>query len=84
MKTARRLAVLFAFAVSLCAQTSPRSTLDRYCVACHNSTVSSGGLALDRLDPADPNHGRRWFGNSGTATCLRSAFRVPTKLPTTL
>ncbi len=55
MKTARQLAVLFAFAAPLCAQTAARATLDRYCVACHNSTVLSGGLALDRLDPTAPS-----------------------------
>ena len=47
--------MLFAFAAPLCAQAAPRATLDRFCVACHNSTVLSGGLALDRLDPADPS-----------------------------
>ncbi len=30
-----------------------RALLDRYCVACHNERLNTGGLALDRLDPAD-------------------------------
>ena len=55
MSTARRLAVLCAVALPLCPQSTPRAALDRYCVACHNSTVASGGLALDQLDPADPS-----------------------------
>jgi hypothetical protein len=29
-----------------------RAALDRYCVTCHNARISSGGLALDALDPA--------------------------------
>ena len=30
-----------------------RALLDRYCVTCHNERLNTGGLALDRLDPAD-------------------------------
>ncbi len=30
-----------------------RALLDRYCVACHNERLNTGGLALDRLDLAD-------------------------------
>ena len=29
-----------------------RATIDQYCVACHNARLSSGGLALDTLDPS--------------------------------
>ncbi len=29
-----------------------RAVLDRYCVTCHNQTLKTGGLALDRLDVA--------------------------------
>lgn len=29
-----------------------REVLDRYCVTCHNQRLKTGGLALDRLDPA--------------------------------
>jgi hypothetical protein len=35
--------------------TSPsveRALLDHYCVTCHNNKLKTGGLALDRLDPA--------------------------------
>ena len=31
-----------------------RVLLDRYCVGCHNERLLSGGLALDRLDAANP------------------------------
>ena len=50
----RKMAALVAFAASLCAQVDPQSALDRYCLACHNSTVSSGGIALDRSTAAAP------------------------------
>ena len=30
-----------------------RALLDRYCITCHNERLNTGGLALDRLDPAD-------------------------------
>jgi mono/diheme cytochrome c family protein len=31
-----------------------QATLQQYCVTCHNSRLNTGGLALDRLDIADP------------------------------
>jgi hypothetical protein len=39
---------------ALCAQAAMQSILDRNCLPCHNSTVSSGGLALHRLDASIP------------------------------
>jgi hypothetical protein len=33
------------------ASTSPRATLDQYCVGCHNARLNTAGLALDGLDP---------------------------------
>jgi hypothetical protein len=32
---------------------SPRALLDQYCVTCHNQRLNTGGLALDKLDPAE-------------------------------
>ncbi len=49
------LALPLAFAAPLCAQSVARAILDQYCVACHNSHVANGGLALDRLDPGSPS-----------------------------
>ncbi len=54
--TVRKLTAFFAAAAPICAQIAPRAVLEQYCFACHNSTVSSGGLALDRLDPAHPGN----------------------------
>jgi cytochrome c551/c552 len=31
---------------------SPRALIDQYCVTCHNQRLNTGGLALDKLDPA--------------------------------
>ena len=31
-----------------------RAVLDTYCIACHNQRLRTGGLALDRLDMANP------------------------------
>ncbi len=31
-----------------------RTTLDKYCVGCHNQRAHIAGLALDAVDPADP------------------------------
>jgi mono/diheme cytochrome c family protein len=40
---------------------STRATLDQYCVACHNSRVSNGGLALDSVDLSRlGDHGDLW------------------------
>ena len=50
----RKVAALVAFAASLCAQVDIQSALDRYCRACHNSTVTSGGIALDRFAASAP------------------------------
>ena len=49
-----KLAALIALTGSLSAQVPTQRVLDRYCLGCHNSTVSSGGLALDRLDASVP------------------------------
>ena len=54
MSLVSKFAVLFAVTASLCAQVATQAVLDRYCLGCHNSTVSSGGLALDRLDASAP------------------------------
>ncbi|MDE0124812.1 MAG: DUF1592 domain-containing protein [Bryobacterales bacterium] len=54
MSLVSKLAALFAFTVPLCAQVGSQLVLDRYCLGCHNSTVSSGGLTLDRLDASSP------------------------------
>ncbi len=32
----------------------PRATLDRYCTGCHNSTLKTGGLALDDASAGEP------------------------------
>ena len=34
-----------------------RQALNRYCVSCHNKKLKSGGVALDKLDPATPTIG---------------------------
>ena len=49
-----KLAVFCTLTASLCAQVVTQSVLDQYCLGCHNSTVSSGGLALDRFDASVP------------------------------
>jgi hypothetical protein len=33
---------------------APRVFLDQYCIVCHNQKAKSGGVALDRDDPAEP------------------------------
>ena len=41
--------------------TTPRATIDRYCVTCHNDRLKTGGLALDKLDIANvPAHADTW------------------------
>src|SRR5215510_9437799 len=32
-------------------QNTPRATIDRYCVTCHNDKARTGGLSLQKLDP---------------------------------
>jgi mono/diheme cytochrome c family protein len=40
---------------------TPRATLDRYCVTCHNDRLKTAGLALDKLDIANvPAHADTW------------------------
>ena len=40
---------------------SPRATLDRYCVTCHNQRLRTGGLALDVLNLAQTSeHAETW------------------------
>jgi mono/diheme cytochrome c family protein len=41
-------------AASSTAPTAPRAVLDRYCVTCHNQRLKTAGLALDAVDPANP------------------------------
>jgi hypothetical protein len=36
--------------ISLYAQPSPRTTIDTYCVTCHNDRLKTAGLALDKTD----------------------------------
>ena len=33
---------------------SPRATIDRYCVGCHNDKAKAGGLVLNTLNPENP------------------------------
>jgi mono/diheme cytochrome c family protein len=41
--------------------TTPRATIDRYCVTCHNDRLKTAGLALDKLDIANvPAHADTW------------------------
>jgi len=53
-------ATLPAFAGQGAASTAPpasaahKATVDRYCVTCHNDRLKTAGLALDRIDIADP------------------------------
>ncbi len=54
MNLVPKLAALSALTASLCAQVATQLALDRYCFGCHTSTVSSGALALDRLDASVP------------------------------
>jgi hypothetical protein len=49
----RRAALPF-LALALYAQTPERALLDRYCVTCHNEKAKTGGLTLQKLDPAQP------------------------------
>src|SRR5690349_3972207 len=38
-----------------------RTTLDRYCVGCHNDRLRTGGLSLQTLDPAEAGaHAEVW------------------------
>src|SRR5580698_6094834 len=52
--------VAMAAATVLCGQTSaPRATppaaaIKQYCVVCHNQSLKTAGLVLDKLDPAHP------------------------------
>ena len=59
MKNLTTFAVIILLsAVCLLAQnaapsaSSSRALLDQYCVTCHNQRLNTGGLALDKLDPA--------------------------------
>ena len=53
-------AALPAFAGQGATSTAPppsaahKATVDRYCVTCHNDRLKTAGLALDRVDIADP------------------------------
>jgi mono/diheme cytochrome c family protein len=40
---------------------TPRAVIDRYCIGCHNATLKTAGLMLDRLDPSHlPDHPEAW------------------------
>jgi hypothetical protein len=56
-----------------------RPAFDRYCVTCHNETLKTGGLSLERLDPArvgaDPDSWEK------VARKLRTREMPPTGLP---
>jgi len=56
MKNPAALAVVvFLAGASLIAQTpsiNQRKVLNQYCVSCHNEKLKTGGLALDKADPA--------------------------------
>jgi mono/diheme cytochrome c family protein len=41
-------------AQALQAPQAPRAVLDKYCVTCHNARLKTAGLALDKLDLAQP------------------------------
>src|SRR5262249_2557511 len=74
------LPILIAAGVSVAAAAPPeRTVFDRYCAACHNSQVKSGGLALDGLDPAHPGaQAQAW---EGVVRKLRARFMPPIGLP---
>jgi mono/diheme cytochrome c family protein len=50
--------VVLALSGSIAAAPAPepdvRAVLDTYCITCHNQRLQTGGLALDRLDAANP------------------------------
>jgi cytochrome c551/c552 len=53
MRKIRAILVAFLLLESLAsaqAQSSPRTVLDKYCVACHNERQKVAGLMLDRID----------------------------------
>ena len=53
----RRLLALccpMLFGAASYAQTSEEALLHQYCTACHNEKLKTGGLVLDKLDPAHP------------------------------
>ena len=47
--------VLLAATQAAAASVESRAFLDRYCIACHNQQLETAGLALDRIDAANPS-----------------------------
>jgi mono/diheme cytochrome c family protein len=58
---------------------TPRATLDRYCVTCHNQKTKAGGLALDALDVSQVGaHTAAW---EEVVKRLRTATMPPAGMP---
>ena len=66
-------------AVSQPTRSANRLLVDRYCVACHNSKLKTGGLALDQFDPDNVRDaGEVWEKVIGK---LRAGAMPPAGLP---
>ena len=74
--------VLTGLLVGACGSASaqqPRATLDRYCTGCHNSTLKTGGLALDDAAAGEPAaHPEIW---EKVVRKLRVRYMPPAGLP---
>lgn len=68
-----------AHAVEQQPDSGSRSTLDRYCVTCHNQRLKTAGLALDKIDLNNPrSDAETWEKVSGK---LRSGAMPPKTAP---
>ena len=56
-----------------------RSTLDRYCVTCHNQRLATAGLKLDQVDVANPTEGAEVWEK--VVRKLRTGIMPPPNMP---
>src|SRR5665213_2782197 len=79
-----RYASLACFAISIAAAQAAtdnpaRELVNKYCVSCHNQKLKTGGLALDRVDAANPSNSQETWEK--VIVKLRSRAMPPPKLP---
>jgi mono/diheme cytochrome c family protein len=68
-----------ALAAEAATSNPARELVNKYCVACHNEKLKTGGLALDRADADNPYNSQEIWEN--VIVKLRSRAMPPPKLP---
>ncbi len=76
MKT---IAPLLLFGLVALAHAQDRALIDHYCIGCHNEKTRSGGLAIDKLDLAQPaNSAESW---EKVVRKIRAGMMPPAGMP---